>query len=263
MYPKQRQDALLTLLSQHGFVSYRDLAEELKVSEITVRRDIRALQDRGLVETSVGGGQVTRAAYELPYTSKRIMQQAEKEAIATAALRLIQPGMTIGFSAGTTTWMLAKKLTGFADLTFVTNSTNIAIDLRTNGWSEIYVTGGFFRTPSDALVGPLAEMAARQFHTDILFMGAAGISPTHGLSTPNVMEASVNRIFMERTDQVVLLCDHTKWGVQAMCRMSDLGEIDVMVTDFAHAAERESLMKLDVTLMETAPFNVPPDDKER
>lgn len=252
MYPKQRQDTLLTLLSQHGFVSYRDLAEKLQVSEITIRRDIQALQRQGLVETSVGGGQVSQAANELPYTSKRIMQQLEKEAIASAALRLIEPGMTIGFAAGTTTWMLAKKIIGFSDLTFVTNSTNIAIDLRVNGWTEINITGGFFRTPSDALVGPIAEMAARQFHTDILFMGVGGIDPVNGLSTPNVMEASVNRVLMERACQVVLLADHTKWDVQAMCRIAGLDEIDIMVTDMVQSAARDALAKLGVTLIEAA-----------
>lgn len=88
-----------------------------------------------------------------------------------------------------------------------------------------------FRTPSDALVGPIAEMAARQFHTDILFVGANGLHVDHGLSTPNLLEASINRALMERTDKVVLLADRTKWNGEAMCRFGGLDEIDVLVTD--------------------------------
>ncbi|MCL6442194.1 MAG: DeoR/GlpR family DNA-binding transcription regulator [Alicyclobacillus sp.] len=237
MYPIERREALLTLLSKHGFVSYRELAERLNVSEITVRRDLRALQEMGLVETVTGGGQVKRSAVEPGFASKQILQQQEKLLIARRALTLIEPNMTIGFSAGTTTWTLAQQVVGFQNLTFVTNSTNVALALKQNEWQDIHLTGGQFRTPSDALVGPLAELSARQLHTDILFLGVHGIDLAHGISTPNVLEASINRVLMERTDKVVLLFDHTKWGTQALARIAGVEEADVVITDDGSGAE--------------------------
>jgi DeoR/GlpR family transcriptional regulator of sugar metabolism len=212
-------------------MSYSELAKRLHVSEITIRRDLNALQSEGLVEKVVGGGKVARSAEEPTFLSKRALYQVEKQNIAKLALTLVEPGMTVGLSAGTTTWTLAKAIRGFSDLTFVTNSTNIALELKSNGYSDIFLTGGQFRTPSDALVGPIAEAAVRKLHTDILFLGVHGIDLTYGFSTPNLLEASVNRAFMERTERVVLVFDHSKWGIRALAHIADIDEVDIIVTD--------------------------------
>ncbi|EPZ48242.1 MULTISPECIES: DeoR/GlpR family DNA-binding transcription regulator [Alicyclobacillus] len=235
MYPAQRRDALVRLLSTEGFVSIHDLATRFDVSEITIRRDLKVLQQQGLVEKVVGGGQLTKSANEPTFMHKRVLQQAEKERIATTALTLIESGMTIGLSAGTTTWTLANRLRygirGIEHLTFVTNSTNVAIALKSNGWDDIHLTGGHFRTPSDALVGPLAEESARRLHTDLLFLGVHGVDLAAGVSTPNLQEASIDRVLMERTETVVLVFDHTKWGIRALAHLATLDEVDVVVTD--------------------------------
>ncbi|WP_328702118.1 DeoR/GlpR family DNA-binding transcription regulator [Alicyclobacillus fructus] len=250
VYPKERQRVLLELLAQHGFASYRQLAERLGVSEITVRRDMKALEAQGLVETAFGGGQVARAARELPYTDKRILQIPEKMAIAKAALQQIESGMTIAIAAGTTTWVLAQHIAGFQNLTFLTNSVNVATELSKNGYRDIFLTGGQFRTPSDALVGPVAEQMIRQFRADILFLGASGIHVDHGLSTPNVLEAAVNRAMMERAARIVVLADHTKWGVESLIRFAKLGEIDALITDRQPGeAEAAALAEHEVDLV--------------
>ncbi|EJY55543.1 transcriptional regulator, DeoR family [Alicyclobacillus hesperidum URH17-3-68] len=252
MYPKQRQELLLQLLAQHGFASYRQLAEHLGVSEITVRRDMKALQAQGLVEKSFGGGQVAKVSSELPYMHKRIMQIGEKSAIARAALQYIEPGMTIGIGAGTTTWMLAQAIVGFPALTLLTNSVNVAGELCRNGYDDILLTGGLYRTPSDALVGPVAERMVRQFRTDVLFLGTNGMHIDYGLSTPNLQEASINRALMERAAKVVVLADHTKWGIEAMCSFAHMDEVDVLITDrLPGDAERQALQDMDVNVVET------------
>ncbi|MFD1673276.1 DeoR/GlpR family DNA-binding transcription regulator [Alicyclobacillus fodiniaquatilis] len=245
MYPQQRRDALLTLLAKHGFVSYADLANELGVSEMTVRRDLRALKEAGLVETVVGGGQVKGSANEVGFMAKRILQAEAKEEISRLARSLIEPGMTVGLTAGTTTWTLSQSLRGFRDVTFVTNSTNVALALKSGGFDDIYLTGGHFRTPSDALVGPLAEAAAMQVHTDILFMGVHGIDVEKGMSTPNMLEASVNRVLMNKTDRVVLLFDHTKWGVEAFAHIAPMDAVDDIITDVARP-ETNAAMQLGI-----------------
>ncbi|WP_281267815.1 DeoR/GlpR family DNA-binding transcription regulator [Sulfoacidibacillus thermotolerans] len=231
MHPKQRQDALLLLIAKHGFLSVRELAEQLQVSEMTIRRDLRVLEEKGLVDSVTGGVEVSRSANEPSFHAKRLLQQAEKWAIAKAALKWIEPNMTVGFSAGTTTWMLANRMTGFRDLTFVTNSTNIALELSQRGWSNIILSGGYFRTPSDALVGPLAERSLRMLHVDVLFLGVHGLDVGQGLTTPNLSEAAVDRLFMERASKVIVLCDHTKWGIRALAHIANLDEVDLVITD--------------------------------
>ncbi|MCL6454586.1 MAG: DeoR/GlpR family DNA-binding transcription regulator [Alicyclobacillus sp.] len=235
MYPAERRTLLLKLLNERGFVSIRDLAVQLEVSEITIRRDLKVLQRQGLVEKVLGGGQVTKSTVEPPFLHKRVLQQREKEAIARRALGLIESGMTVGLSAGTTTWTLAQMIQSagktLTDLTFVTNSTNVAGALHANGWTDIYLTGGQFRTPSDALVGPLAERSARQLHTDLFFLGAHGVDLEFGVTSPNLPEAAIHRVMMERAEAVALLFDHTKWSVRGLAHLARIEEVDVVVTD--------------------------------
>lgn len=234
MYPSQRRDRLLELLAEHRFVSLRDLASQLGVSEITMRRDLKQLKDQGLVETVVGGAQLAGGAQEPPFLSKRVLQAREKQDIARAALATLEPGMTVGLSAGTTTWTLARllKFRGFAGpLTFVTNSVNVATELQANGWTDILLSGGNFRTPSDALVGPLAELTLRQLYTDVLFLGIHGMDLERGLMTPNLFERSVNRTLMEQAGRVVVVADHSKWGVLATAHVADWEEVDLVLTD--------------------------------
>ncbi|RIV16206.1 DeoR/GlpR transcriptional regulator, partial [Alicyclobacillaceae bacterium I2511] len=132
--------------------------------------------------------QLAGGALEPPFLSKRVLQEGEKQDIARAALAMLEPGMTVGLSAGTTTWTLARllKSRSFAgQLTFVTNSVNVATELQANGWTDILLSGGNFRTPSDALVGPLAELTLQQLYTDVLFLGIHGMDLERGLMTPN------------------------------------------------------------------------------
>lgn len=233
MYPTERQDALLRALSQKGFISIRDLAVQFDVSEITIRRDLKVLKQKGLVEKVVGGGQVVGSAQEPTFLNKRVLKQEEKQAIAAKAMSLFESGMTIGIGAGTTTWTVAKSLdkSTYSNLTFVTNSTNVALELKANGWDDIHLTGGHFRTPSDALVGPLAESVVKRLHTDLLLLGAHGVDLVYGVSTPNLQEASMNRVLMENTDKIALLFDDSKWGVRALAQIAQLDEIDTVVTN--------------------------------
>ncbi|WP_054968592.1 DeoR/GlpR family DNA-binding transcription regulator [Alicyclobacillus ferrooxydans] len=244
MYPAERRQALMKLINERGFVSISDLAERLDVSEITIRRDLNYLEREGLVEKVAGGGRMPKSTMEPAFLNKRILQQTEKSAIAQAALQRIEPGMTLGLSAGTTTWALAQQVKPGAPnldhLTFVTNSTNIATVLQANGWSDILLLGGQFRTPSDALIGPLAEENARRLHTDLLFLGVHGADLAYGLTTPNLQEAAINRVMMEQTESVVAVFDHTKWGIRALAHLAHFEEVDVVITNINQARDELS-----------------------
>lgn len=231
MQRRQRQEAVVQLLAAHGYLSIKELADRLGVSDMTIRRDMRALEERRMVEVVHGGGQIRSAGQELAFSAKRLLHQSEKAAIAKVAWSLVEPGMVVGFSAGTTTWMLARECPVIQGMTFVTNSTNVALVLSQQGASDILLSGGNFRTPSDALVGPLAEQAIRQLKMDILFLGVHGIVGDAGISTPNLLEASIDRVLMERADRVVCVFDHSKWGIEALARIATVDELNLLITD--------------------------------
>lgn len=231
---KQRQVVILDRLQQQGAVRVHDLTDLLGVSDMTVRRDLDVLSRQGLVE-KVHGGATRRdnpTSDEPTFAVKSARELSEKAAIAMAAAPFARPGSAIGLSAGTTTWSLAQQLLDVPDLTIVTNSMRIAdlFDPDRSGRPAVILTGGV-RTPSDALVGPLAERAIASLHVDVLFIGCHGMDPDAGLTTPNLAESETNRQFIRSARKVVVVADHTKWGVVGLSAFADLRDVDVLVTD--------------------------------
>jgi DeoR/GlpR family transcriptional regulator of sugar metabolism len=234
MLAAQRHKLIVEELRREGAVRVSELTGLLAVSEMTVRRDLDALAAAGVLE-KVHGGATLRgglSADEPGFEAKSHRQLNEKEAIARAAARLVEPGQSVGLSAGTTTWRLAHHLARVPDLTVVTNSIQAANVLHREPRPDLTVvlTGGI-RTPSDALVGPIAVNAIRSLHLDVLFMGTHGVTVDVGLTTPNLLEAETNRALVASTDRLVVVADHTKWGVRGLSRIAGLDDVHVFVTD--------------------------------
>ncbi len=234
MLPRQRQTYILERIRQLGGVKVADLVRDLAVSDMTIRRDLDALAGAGLVVKVHGGATAVhqRASHEPGFGAKSSLQRAEKEAIATAAAALVEPGTAIGLSAGTTTHLLAQRLLDVPTLTVVTNSVWVADVLYERGAPDqtVLLTGGH-RTPSDALVGPFALAALKTLHLDQVFMGVHGFDPKAGLTTPNILEAETNRALVDAGRQLVVVADHTKWGAVGMNSITELIRVDVLVTD--------------------------------
>lgn len=231
---RQRHEVILEAIRQDGSVRVRDLASRLEVSDMTVRRDLEALASQNLIDKVHGGA--TRAGghstNEPGFEVKQRRQQREKEAIATAAAAMVRPGSAVGLTAGTTTWTLAKLLHRVPDLTIVTNAPSIARVFYRMSRPDlnVVITGGM-RTPSDALVGPLATQALRNLHVDLVFMGVHGMDSGLGFSTPNLPEAEVNRAFVDAAREVVVLADHTKWGIRGLARIAGLDAAGLVISD--------------------------------
>jgi DeoR/GlpR family transcriptional regulator of sugar metabolism len=231
-----RHQRIVEEVERAGAIRVGALAALLGVSEMTVRRDLDVLARRGLL-AKVHGGATTvdrRSAEEPGFERKSVLELSEKQAIAADAASLVEPGMAVALTAGTTTWTLAEALRGVPDLTIVTNSVRIADVLREPERVDrtVVLTGGV-RTPSDALVGPVAAAAIRSLHVDVVFMGAHGLHPDAGLTTPNLLEAETNRAFVEAAGRLVVPADHTKWGVVGLSEIVPLGRVDVLVSDSA------------------------------
>ena len=245
MLARQRQERILEALRASGGVRVSDLTEQLQVSYMTIRRDLDALAERGLVEKVHGGATVATlpTADEPGFEAKSLRERPEKEAIAAEAVKLVRPGTAIGVTAGTTTWALARRLRDVPSLTVVTNSVPVAEVMRHSGRTDlsIVLTGGL-RTPSDALVGPVADAAVRSMHVDLLFMGVHGMDERGGFTTPNLLEAETNRAMVRSARQLVVVADHTKWGTVGLSTIAALDEADVLVTDDRLSAEARATL---------------------
>jgi DeoR/GlpR family transcriptional regulator of sugar metabolism len=249
MLARQRQTLILERIREDGGVRVADLARELGVSDMTVRRDLELLHDRGLIEKVHGGATALpgSALFEPGFAAKQGLQAHEKEAIADAAVRLVQPGTAIGISAGTTTFALARRLVEVPGLTVVTNSVPVADVLHRAGRNDqtIILTGGV-RTPSDALVGPFAVTALRTLHVDLVFIGVHGMDPHSGFTTPNVLEADTDRALVASGRRLVVVADHTKWGVIGISSIARLNEADTLVTDSGLGDEAREVLSAEV-----------------
>lgn len=234
MLAQQRQGRILAELQRAGAVKVSDLVTTLGVSDMTVRRDLDALSRQGVLDKVHGGATLRqgRGADEPGFAAKSARELAEKEAIGARAAELVQPGTAVAVTAGTTTYVLARHLATVPGLTVVTNSVPVAEVLHREGSRDqtVILTGGL-RTPSDALVGPVAVDALRGLHVDLCFMGVHGMDDRTGFTTPNLMEAETNRAMLESARRLVVLADHTKWGTLGLSRIARLEEASVLVSD--------------------------------
>lgn len=233
---QQRQDLILATVRADGAVRVADLVTSLDVSDMTVRRDIAELARRGLVRRVHGGAvDATHAAHEPGFRAKSLLAADAKRAIAHAALDHVTPGGAIALSAGTTTHVLARlvaEASHLRPLTVVTNSLPAAEVLHRpeDPTLTVVLTGGT-RTPSDALVGPVATRTLGGLKVDVTFLGVHGIDLEAGLTTPNILEAETDRALVACARRTVVLADHTKWGAVGLSRIVDLADVSVVVCD--------------------------------
>ncbi|MFF7163727.1 DeoR/GlpR family DNA-binding transcription regulator [Streptomyces sp. NPDC008086] len=246
---EQRRALILDEVRRRGGVRVNELTRKLGVSDMTVRRDLDALARQGVLEKVHGGAVpvVEASTHEPGFEAKSGLELTAKEDIARAAAELVAPGSAIALSGGTTTYALAHQLVEVPDLTVVTNSVRVAdvfhAAQRTTGPRQgaatVVLTGGV-RTPSDSLVGPVADQAIAALHFDVLFLGVHGISVEAGLSTPNLAEAETNRRLVQSARRVVVVADHTKWGVVGLSSFAALEQVDTLVTDAGLDSEARS-----------------------
>ncbi|MFJ3958319.1 DeoR/GlpR family DNA-binding transcription regulator [Arthrobacter sp. NPDC090010] len=256
MLQAARHQAILEMVQKERIVKVSDLADALKVSAMTVRRDIESLSDSGLLERIHGGAKILGDAgtHEPGFELKSTQFTTEKQAIAGIAAQRITEGMAVGLSAGTTTWALAQELVKGPAITVVTNSIRTAeIFYRSttvNSRTDVILIGGQ-RTASDALVGPLATGALKTINLDVTFLGVHGMDAQAGFSTPNVLEAETDRAFISSSRKLVVVADHSKWGVQGISSIAALEQADELITDpglgqNARSTLQESIRKLTI-----------------
>lgn len=229
---EERRQKILALLQKEGRVLVGNLSKTFGVSQITIRKDLDSLQERGLVQRSHGGAlpPSLRALFDPTLQEKQHLHAAEKQRIAAAALKMVEDGFCIMLDSGTTTATIAQGLKRFSSLTVITNAINIAADLSATNF-QVILTGGTLRKNSSSLVGPIAEEVMAEMHADILFLGVDGFDLEIGLTTPNLLESRVNRAMIQSSEKVVAVCDSTKFSRRSLSRIAPVTSIHHLITD--------------------------------
>ena len=248
--PAERHRRIQELLREHRVVRVSSLSEQMGVSEVTIRRDLEALEHRGLLERTHGGAVATQWMRAEPgYVEATSRNAEEKSRIGEVAGALAEPGDAIYLNGGTTTLQVFRHLRA-QGLKVVTNHVGIALDAVDRD-VELLLLGGHYRAPSNSLVGPFATEALRRTHATKAFIGVEGVSVGTGLTTPVAAEAEIARVMIEQTrGRVIVVADHSKIGTVADFVIAALEDVDTLVVDDAVTEEyRERLTEAGIEVI--------------
>lgn len=243
-------------LNDNGAARVIDLVEQLGVSDMTIRRDLDLLARDGALLKVHGGATVAHdsSSLEPAFMVKSGLSRNAKDAIGSYAAALVYPGASVALNGGSTTHAVASYLVSIPSITVVTNSLKVAEKFWSNkDSSQTVILIGGMRTPSEALVGPVALESIRGLHVDILFMGVHGMSEEVGFTSPNLQEAETNRALMRSSSEVVVVADSSKWGQVALAKFATLNQANKIITDANLVAEAaESMAQNKVALVKVS-----------
>lgn len=234
---QQRIQFILTSLQETGSVVVEDLAEKLKVSVVTIRRDLDQLEQQGLLRRTHGGAVSIEPLFYEPFKKDRsFLDQVERQAnekrrIGRAAAAMITPGETIAITPGTTTAEIIRGLPLNSKITVVTNTANIAMELSKRKDVNVFVTGGHLHGEWFSLVGPTAIRSLENMLIHTMFLGADGVDPKWGVSCYSSDEAELNAAMVRLSRRHIAVVDHTKLNVVANYRICEIGILTTLITD--------------------------------
>ncbi|MER3400912.1 MAG: DeoR/GlpR transcriptional regulator [Thermoflexus sp.] len=227
-----RQERILQILSERSFITVEELAQLTGASLPTIRRDLQALAEEGLIVRTRGGASLGTpgVGHEIPYLTRARVRLPEKRAIARAALDLVREGEVLALDVGSTTIELARLLRLRRNLTVFTASLHIA-QLLANSEVSVFLLGGQLRKKELSVVGPLALRMAAQFYYDRFFMGVAGLDPEAGCTDFSLDDVEVKKVFLERSREVIVLADHSKLGHISFTAICPVQRVHRVITD--------------------------------
>lgn len=227
----ERRQAIISALEEAGQLSVAELSERFDVSDVTIRADLQALSEQGLVLRIRGGAMATTALPELSYDVRQQLNAAQKARIGQMAATFVRPGDTIVIDASTTAQAIAPFLQHLNELTVITNSLKVALALLAFPQINVLMPGLTLRRESISLVGSIEDSAIAHIHIRIGFFGARGFSVNEGMTDVNLDEVRTKRDLVLRCKQVVGVIDARKWGKVATATFASLDEMDMIISD--------------------------------
>ena len=227
---KQRGDLILRKILEHGHVEVKALAQEMSVSEATIRRDLRSLADGGQVELVYGGATLPRAT-DFSFRSKAMRNIEAKRVIGRLAAGLVQDNEQIFLDSGTTCFEMCHHLKRRRGLQVIVNSARLAFELGNSPEISVIQVGGHYRPERMDSIGPLATATIEQLRGYLAFMGADGLSQDFGVSASDVESAHLYRQVIRNARETILLVDHSKFLTPSLFKICEIDDISRVVTD--------------------------------
>lgn len=259
MTKEERQSIILELLIQHNSILVTDLATHLNVSSVTIRKDLTDLEREKKLYRNHG-----KAILIDPYIDNRNVSEKEKlyveekKLIGMKAASLITPKDSILIASGTTMHALARSIVPADELTVITASMEVSNILASEKNIYIIQLGGILRHSSLSVVGKYAENILADFSCSKLFIGVDGIDLDFGITTTNMMEASLNRVMMQTAQKTIVLADSSKFGRRGFSKIADMEDVDHIITD-SHIPPSTALrleeMGIEVTIADSVHHN--------
>lgn len=245
----QRQQEILNLVQQQGFVSIETLAQNFNVTPQTIRRDINDLCDQQLLTRYHGGAGLSSSVENVAYAARQVMNLEAKRSIAAMTAKQIPDRASIFINIGTTTEEVAKALQNHHGLRIITNNLNVAAILRSNPTFEIIIAGGSVRQRDGGITGEATIDFIHQFKVDFGIIGISCVDADGTLLDFDYHEVRVAQAIIENSRQVFLVADHSKFDRCAMVRLGHIGQLDALFTDRRPPAHIETiLMENNVSL---------------
>ncbi|PYI57130.1 DeoR/GlpR family DNA-binding transcription regulator [Paenibacillus flagellatus] len=232
LFEEERKRKIAEYVQERGRASVPELAALYQVSESTVRRDLRDLEEAKRLRRTHGGAVAVQEDNAEPsFLEKEDRFRSEKEAIALKAASSVEEGDIVFLDSGTTTYYMAQHLKSFQKLTVVTNSVMIAHELGHAKQIDLVVAGGTLRHETLSMVGPVADRAIESLRVNKLFLAINAIDRDGGLTTPHLAEAATKRAMVRSATQVILVADHSKFGKVAFGKVADISDVHHCITD--------------------------------
>ncbi len=239
-----RHQFILTKLREKGRVSIPQLIDEMKVSGVTIRKDLKLLEEKKLLFRTRGGGSVNNPyAVERPINEKEFIRTDEKKQIAKAALPLIGQNDSIIIGSGTTVFELARQLHPEKRIVVITPALKVSLELCNRPNVEILQLGGLVHQSSSSAAGSFAEKILDELSCGVLFLGADGIDLEHGITITNIMEASLNQKMIHLAQTVVIMADSSKFNRRGLGKICNMDQVDYIITD--SEVSRDTIIKIE------------------
>ncbi len=228
----ERQESILNLFDATTFIKVSEIAEELNVSEVTIRKDLKLLESKGLLYRTHGGARKqSNRVHDIHVNEKEAINVSQKIAIAQYAANYVNENDFIIIASGTTLRHFAKQLTNFNKLTVITPSLIVANELCNDNNIDVIQLGGEVRKSSASVVGSIAETILKEFSCNKLFLSVDGIDTEFGLSTSNAAEAHLNNLMINCANKVYILADSSKINKRGFGKICSITEVNTLITD--------------------------------
>jgi DeoR/GlpR family transcriptional regulator of sugar metabolism len=256
---QQRLDTILDLIYTSGFTSVTEVAQQMSVSEMTIRRDFDKLEAEGLIRRAHGGAIAEhRTQVELDYRARQNRRAQEKMRIGQIAASLVKEGQSIFLDAGTTVLAMVKSLKQMKNLHIVTSSLPVQMELMSHPHIDVILIGGQIFPHTMSYVGPLALENIHTMRFDWAFLGTGGIDVERGLTHSTMEEIPIKKAAAASAHKVAVLADSTKFGYNALSQIMPISSVHYIVTDkLPEGLDQDALRREDVKLIWELPKQSP------